>query len=163
MNIKIIVFALMSFFHDLFTVVWMGGLLVTVMSFLPAVKDALGPGLQVKKVMAAFQKRQSVWVYASMVGLIVTGLVMTHRSPDYEHLFGFGNLYSAALSLKHILVIGMIAITLYRALVLGRSSEGMTPAKERLNLRLLLANAALVILVLLLSGLVAALNSPLHV
>jgi hypothetical protein len=35
----------------------------------------------------------------------------------------------------------------------------MTPVKERVNLRLLLANAALAGIVLLLSGLVAAVNS----
>ncbi len=162
MPTKTIVFALVSFFHDLFTVIWMGGLIVTVISFLPALKDALGPGPQVKKVMMAFQKRQSVWVYISMVGLIATGLVMTHRSSDFEHLFGFGNAYSVALSLKHILVIGMIGITLYRTLVLGRDPAGMTQEKERLNLRLLLVNVVLAVVVLLLSGLVAAFNSPLH-
>ncbi|MBN1147412.1 MAG: hypothetical protein JXA78_09155 [Anaerolineales bacterium] len=162
MSVKIIVFALMSFLHDLFTVIWMGGLIVTVISFLPALKDGLGPGPQVKKVMMAFQKRQSLWVYISMVGLVATGLVMTHRSSDFEHLFGFGNLYSVALSLKHILVIVLIGITLYRTLVLGRNLAGMTPEKERLNFKLLLVNAALAVAVLLVSGLVAAFNSALH-
>jgi putative copper export protein len=159
MNVKIIVFALMSFLHELFTVVWMGGLIVTALSFLPALKEALGPGPQVKKVMLAFQKRQSLWVYISIVGLIATGLVMTHRSSDFEHLFGFGNPYSIALSIKHILVIGMVGITLYRTLMLGRNPTEMTQEKERLNLRLLLANVALAVVVLLVSGLIAALSS----
>jgi putative copper export protein len=163
MDHKIIVFALMTFLHDLFTVVWMGGLIVTALSFLPALKEALGPGPQVKNVMLAFQKRQSLWVYISMAGLIATGVVMTHRSSYYEHLFGFGNPYSVALSIKHILVIVMIGITLYRTLVLGRNPTGMTPEKERLNLKLLLANVALAVIVLLVSGLVAAFNTPLHV
>lgn len=162
MSIKIFVFTLMSFLHNLFTVVWMGGLIVTAISFLPALKDALGPGPQVKKVMMAFQKRQSLWVYISMAGLIATGLVMTHRSSDFEHLFGFGNPYSVALSLKHILVIVMIGIALYRTLVIGRNPTGMTPEKERLNLRLLLVNVALAVIVLFISGLVAAFNSSLH-
>jgi uncharacterized membrane protein len=159
---KTIVFSLMTFLHDLFTVIWMGGLIVAAISFMPAVKEALGPGPQVKKVMAAFQKRQSAWVFISMVGLILTGLVMTHRSADFEHLFGWGNPYSVALSLKHILVIGMIAATLYRALVLGRAGAGMTPEQERLNRALLMTNVALAVTVLLLSGLVAALGTPLH-
>jgi len=158
MTPQTIVFALVSFFHDLFTAIWMGGLLVTVLAYLPAVKNALGAGQQVKKVMTEFQKRQSVWVYVSMAGLILTGLLMTNRSPEYVSLFSFGNAYSATLSIKHILVIAMIGVSLYRALVLGRSA--MTPEKERLNMKLLFINAALAVLVLLTSGFTAALARP---
>jgi uncharacterized membrane protein len=160
MTSQTIVFALVSFFHDLFTAVWMGGLIVTAMVFLPAAKEALGAGPLVKKVMTAFQKRQSVWVYVSMAGLILTGLLMTNRSPEFEALFAFGNPYSAALSIKHFLVIVMIGISLYRALVLGRAQAGMTPEKERLNMKLLFINAALAVLVLLTSGFTAALARP---
>ena len=159
MTQQIIVFALVSFFHDLFTAIWMGGLLVTVLAYLPAVKNALGAGPQVKKMMMEFQKRQSVWVYVSMAGLILTGLLMTNRSPQFESLFGFGNPYSVALSIKHILVIAMIGVSLYR--VLGRST--MTPEKERLNMKLLFINATLAVLVLLTSGFTAALARPLGV
>jgi len=159
MTPQTIVFALVSFFHDLFTAIWMGGLLVTVLAYLPAVKNALGAGPQVRKVMMEFQKRQSVWVYVSMAGLILTGLLMTNRSPQFESLFGFGNPYSVALSIKHILVIAMIGVSLYR--VLGRST--MTPEKERLNMKLLFINAALAVLVLLTSGFTAALARPLGV
>ncbi|NOH04571.1 MAG: hypothetical protein HND47_22695 [Chloroflexi bacterium] len=95
MTAKFIVFALVSFFHDLFTAVWMGGLIVTALSFMPSVKEALGAGPQVKKVMTAFQKRQSIWVYVSMAGLVLTGLLMTNRSPEFgsvvrvwERVFG---------------------------------------------------------------------------
>jgi len=157
MGIRIIVFSLITFFHDLFSAIWMGGLIVTVCAYLPAVKEALGAGPQVKKVMAAFQKRQSLWVYISMAGLIVTGLLMSNRSPQFEGLFTFRNQYSALLSIKHILVIGMIAISLYRTLVLGKKPSGMTPDKERLSMQLLLINAVLAVSVLLTSGFVAAL------
>ena len=158
MTPQIIVFALVSFFHDLFTAIWMGGLIVSVLAFMPAVKEALGAGPQIKKVMTAFQKRQSVWVYVSMAGLILTGLLMTNRSPEFESLFAFGNAYSAALSVKHILVVAMIGISLYRALVLGRAA--LTPDKERLNMQLLFINAALAVVVLLTSGFTAALARP---
>lgn len=150
------VVVLTSFFHDLFTVIWMGGLIVTVISFLPAAKDALGPGPQVKKVMQAFQKRQSTWVYISMAGLIVTGLMLSKRSPGFVHLFGFGTPYAAALSIKHILVILMIGISLVRTLILGRGSGQTTPQKEKLNFQLLVTNAALAVAVLFTSGLIAA-------
>ena len=160
MAVKTLIFAFVSFFHDLFTVIWMGGLVVTVLSYIPALKEALGPGPQIKKVMMAFQKRQSIWVYVSMGGLILTGLLMSNRNPDFEHLFGFGNTYSVTLSIKHILVILMIGITLYRSLILNRNQAMLTQEKERLCFQLLIINAITAIAVLFTSGMVAALTQP---
>lgn len=161
MAVKTLVFAFVYFFHDLFTVIWMGGLVVTVLSYMPALKEALGPGPQIKKVMMAFQKRQSMWVYISMGGLILTGLLMSNQNPEFEQIFGFGNAYSVTLSIKHILVILMIGITLYRSLILSRPQTVMTPEKERLSFQLLIINAITAIAVLFTSGLVAALAKPL--
>lgn len=161
MDGKTVVLVMATFFHNLFTVIWMGGLIVTVISILPAVREALGTGPQVKKVIMSFQKRQSVWVYISMAGLILTGVMLSNRSPEFEHLFGFSNTYSVLMSIKHILVLILIGITLYRALVLGRAQGSLTPAKERLNMQLLLINAALAVAILFSSGLIAALAKPL--
>lgn len=160
MDAKTLVFAFVSFFHDLFTVIWMGGLVVTVLSYLPALKDALGAGPQIKKVMMAFQKRQSIWVYVSMGGLILTGLLMSNRNPEFDHLLGFGNVYSSTLSIKHILVILMIGITLYRSLILSQPKAVMTPKKEHLSFQLLIVNVVIAIAVLFTSGLVASLAKP---
>lgn len=161
MTLQTFIFALASFLHNLFTVIWMGGMIVTALVFLPAVKDALGVGPQVKKVMTTFQKRQSVWVYVSMAGLILTGLLMTKHSPEFEALFSFGNAYSTVLSIKHILVVIMIGISLYRALGIEHNTSATTPVKERLNIQLLFVNAALATVALLTSGFVAALARPL--
>ena len=160
MTVQTLVFAFVTFLHDLFTVIWMGGLIVTVISYLPALKKALGPGPLVKKVMSAFQNRQSIWVYISMGGLILTGLLLSNRNPEFDSLFGFGNAYSVALSIKHILVILMIGITLYRSLVISRPQAVMTPEKEQLSLKLLIINVFLAVAVLFSSGLVAAIAKP---
>ncbi len=155
---RTIVIALVTFFHDLFTVVWIGGMIVTVISYMPAVNDALGTGPQVKKVMIAFQKRQSIWVYISMVGLILTGLMMSNRSSEFEHLFGFGNGFSIALSIKHIFVILLIVLTLYRSFILRRNQTGTIPNYDRLSRQILIVNAVLALAVLLTSGIIAALS-----
>lgn len=160
MDAKAWLFAVVSFFHDLFTVIWMGGLLVTVMSYLPALKDALGNAPQTRKAIQAFQKRQSVWVYISMGGLILTGLLMSKQNADFAHLFGFGNAFSTVLSIKHILVVIMIGLTLYRSLFVNHPREGMPPKNEKLSFQLLLINAGLAVAVLFTSGLVAALARP---
>jgi len=161
MSAKIIVFILITFLHELFTVIWMGGMIVTLLSYMPAVKDALGPGPQTKKVMVLFQKKQSVWVYVSMIGLILTGLLMNNRSPQFVRLFSLSNPFSIALTIKHLIVLIMIGIALYRALVLGRQKGPSSPAKEKLNVRLLVINVTLAVLVLLNSAVVSALAMPL--
>lgn len=157
MDIHNIIFAIATFLHDLFTVIWMGGMIVTAISFLPAAREALGPGLQMKAVMAAFLKRQSLWVYISMAGLIATGLLLSKHSPSFTSLFTFGDPYGTILSLKHILVIVMIAISLYRAISLRRPQAEPSAKVARLGMQLLLVNAVLAVLVLLLSGSLAAL------
>jgi putative copper export protein len=161
MTAKLIVFVLVSFFHDVFTAIWIGGLIVSGFVFMPVVKEVLGAGPQTKKIMTAFQKKQSVWVYTSIIGLIITGLMMSNRSPSFQHLFAFSNPYSIALSIKHILILIMIGISLYRTLVLGKKQGPSSPAQERLNAQLLFANIILALLVLLASGFVTALAKPL--
>lgn len=157
MEPKLIFFALVTFFHDLFTVIWIGGVLLAGLSFMPAVKEALGPGPQLKRVMHTYQKRQSVWVYASMIGLILTGLLLSKRSPQFSGLFGFGNAYTAVLTFKHVLVMLMIGVSLYRSLAFRNTPAGAAPQQERLNARLLLVNMLLSGAVLLTSAFVAAL------
>lgn len=156
MSINIIVFALITFLHDLFTAVWIGGLITLGLSVLPSAKNVLGKGPQTKKLMDTIQKRNSVLVYVSMIGLVITGLLQANRSPVFEGLFSFGNAYSATLAVKHIFVITMIAISLYRSLGLRKTS---TPNQEKLKASLLILNIILGISILLLSGFAVALSS----
>ena len=156
MSAQTIIFALVTFLHDLFTVVWIGGLITLGLSVMPSIKKVLGKGPQTKKLMDAIQKRYSVWVYISLVGLVLTGLLQANRAPAFQGFFSFGNAYSAVLAIKHILVLAMIAIALYRSLALGSTS---TPAEEKLKARLLMLNIVLGVSILLLSGFSAALSS----
>lgn len=115
-------------------------MLVTALTFLPA----------------AFQKRQSVWVYVSLAGPILAGLLVTRRSPLFQGLLTFG----AAPSVNHILVVPTIVIALVRALTLGHAPAHADPKRERWNRRLLL-NGTLPVMVLPARGFVAALSHPL--
>jgi len=163
MPAKEIIFALVTFLHDLFTAVWIGGLITLGLTVLPSVKKVLGKGPQTKKLMDAIQKRHSVWVYVSMIGLVLTGLLQANRSPAFQGLFSFGNTYSTLLAIKHILVVTMIAIALYRSLVLGRKKGVSTPSQEKLKVSLLMINIVLGVAILLLSGFTAALSSVIPV
>ena len=157
---KTVIFALATSFHDLFTVIWIGGLIVTLISYLPSLKSVFGPGPQVKNIMTAFQKRQSVWVYISMAGLILTGIMLSQHESQFGLFFGFGNPFSIALSIKHLFILLMIAVTLYRSLVLERKRSVTNPKIEKLSFLLLLINVILAILVLFASGTITALSQP---
>lgn len=109
--------------------------------------------------MDAIQKRLSVLVYVSIVGLVLTGLLQANRAEAFQGLFSFANPYSTVLTLKHILVLVMIAVALYRSLVLGRRTGPSTPAQEKTSVKLLLLNLVLGLFILLLSGFSVALGT----
>lgn len=159
MDPKLFVFAIVTFLHDLFTAVWIGGLITLGLTVLPAAKKVLGMGPETKKLMDAIQKRLSVLVYVSIVGLLLTGLLQANRSAAFQGLFSFANPYSTVLTLKHILVLAMIAISLYRSLVLGRRTGPSSQAEQKLSVKLLLLNLILGIAILLLSGFSVALGT----
>ena len=156
MPTKTIVFGLVTFLHDLFTAAWIGGLITLGLSVMPAIRKILGKGPETKKLMDAIQKRNSVLVYASMIGLVLTGLLQANRTPVFLGLFSLGNTYSVVLAVKHILVIAMIAIALYRSLALTKTT---TPKQERLKKVLMMSNIVFGIFILLLSGFATALSS----
>ncbi len=160
-----LVFALVTFFHDLFTAVWIGGLVVLATAVMPATLKALGRGTEAKRVLQAIQTRLSRWVYVSIVGLAVTGILLARRSGAAGGLFQFATPYQVALSIKHLLYLLMIALALVRSLYLARPEPTprskkppeMTP-RERLSGAVLMLNLALGILVLMLSAYLAALG-----
>lgn len=160
MPTKTIVFGLVTFLHDLFTAAWIGGLITLGFSVMPSVKKILEKGPQTKKVMDEIQKRHMVLVYTSIIGLVLTGLLQANRSTAYMGLFSFGNAYSAVLAAKHILVIAMIAIALYRSLALAKTT---TPKQEKLKRVLMMSNIVFGIIILLLSGFATALSSSIPV
>jgi putative copper export protein len=157
---KQIVFALVTFLHDLFTAVWVGGLITLGLAVLPSARKVLGKGPETKKLMHVVQNRLSPLVYVSIVGLGVTGMLLARRSPAFQGLFGFGSPYATVLSSKHILVLLMVVIALIRTLVLGRAAGPSGLAQEKLKAGLLLLNMVLGVAILLLSGFSAALSAP---
>jgi len=158
MATQTIVFGLVTFLHDLFTAVWIGGLITLGLTVMPAVIKVLGKGPETKKLMDTIQKRNSVLVYASMVGLVLTGLLQANHNSAFLGPFSFGNAYSAVLAVKHILVVLMIVIALYRSLALSKTT---THGQEKFKGILLILNLLFGISILLLSGLAAALSSSL--
>jgi len=145
-----------SFLHDLFAVIWLGNLIITYFSIIPTAREVLGPGPEVKKFMAAYQQRQGKFGMASMVGLIITGMMMANKNPEFAHLFSTANTFSLVLTVKHVMVIASFAIALYSSLVLGRGKPD--PKKEKLSSQLLTLNVILAFAILFASAWITSLQ-----
>jgi putative copper export protein len=151
MNINILVPTLIVFLHDLFTVVWIGGLAFMVLVMIPALK---GSGqkenlLQVSKpVMARFRK----FVVVSIVVLFATGLFLSKRSPHAGGFMQFTSPYTIALSIKHILMILMLLIVVFKK-VLSKKMKGLS------MFGITLVNFILGTLILFLSAMTSAISS----
>jgi putative copper export protein len=159
---QIIVLTLVTFLHDLFTAIWIGGLITIGITTLPSARQILGKSPQTKQLMEAVQKRHSPLVYISIVGLAVTDMLLSRRAPEFGGLLSFANAYSSWLSVKHILVAIMVAVALLRSLGVGRKGAALSPVEEKKSALLLFVNVFLGIAVLLVSALLAALaSSPL--
>ena len=96
----------------------MGGLIVLGVVILPVTSNTLGRGAKTKELIDKIQDRLSTLVYISMVGLLGTSMLLAKREPQFEGLFSFTKGYSIVLAIKHILVILMIVVALFRRIAL---------------------------------------------
>lgn len=153
---KDVIFPVVLFLHNLFTTTWVGGLVLMVVAILPALKKnerVKEPKIAIK----AIQDRLKWVAIISMIGLAITGILLSNRAPDFERLFAFGTPYLNLLSVKHILMVVMVALAGAR-LGLNKRNE-KTPSKgwERVSAAVLVLNALCALAVLFLSGMISTL------
>lgn len=148
---------LVIFLHDLFTVTWIGALVFMVLFLLPALRNVLGPGPQMLKLATEVQRRLSPFVYACMAGLLVTGLILAQQSGQFQGLFRAVDGYTTLMAIKHALVIVMVVVGLVRSRAVA-TGRWATRKGQKLGTGLLVLNLGLGVGVLLLSGLMAALQ-----
>lgn len=161
MQPQVIMFAVITFLHNLFTTIWIGGLLAFGITFLPAVREVLGKSKDTRRLVAFAQQRQSTLIYISMAGLAFTGFMMGRRNPDFAGLFSFSTAYSTLLSIKHIIMIMMVGLTLYNSLMLHGNRQRLLPEdKKRLSTALVYVNVICGVIILLLSSILDVTAPP---
>jgi uncharacterized membrane protein len=126
-------------FHMLATVVWIGGLATLALLILPVARRKLDEAAFASQ-LESIQSRLDLMGWFCLATLIGTGLVQMSGNPNYEGFFEFGNLWSVAILLKHIVFVGMIAVSAYitwgvipkiRRIVLYRTRlQGDAPAED---------------------------------
>ena len=151
-----LLFGLISFLHNTFTVVWIGGLAIMVLTLLPTVKKTITDNTLAKEFMKAVVTRQRKWVYICIVGLFITGMLMGKANPYAPGFMTFDTTYGVIASIKHILTFLMIFIAIGRSQFFVRAQE-KKPDSADLGSIPIIANFVLGIIVLLLSSMMAIL------
>ncbi|MHA1115210.1 MAG: hypothetical protein ACTSRR_07185 [Candidatus Heimdallarchaeaceae archaeon] len=141
--------------HDLFTAMWIGGMLALFLAVLPAVRKTIEKEQERKKLLENIKKKLSITTYISIIGLIITGLPLGKASPNFSGLMSFSTNYGVMLSIKHIIVLLMVITALFRSIFIKKISFKNKKTAEKLNFVLLIVNIIFGITVLVLSGLIA--------
>jgi uncharacterized membrane protein len=144
--------------HNIFTSIWIGGMLAMVISVLPSIrKEIKDPALQ-GSVIDNIMSRHSKWVYPGIVVLAVTGILMARLSGSSSGLLNFTNSYAAILSIKHILMLLVSAIAVVRSTVFKNAASGKDKSKKKLSMALLMVNTFMGVVILVLSSIIAVIG-----
>ena len=155
---NIIIPSVVRSLHNIFTSIWIGGMLVMVITFLPTIrkeiKDMELQGSVIDKIMS----RHSKWVYFGVVFLAASGMLMARFSGQTSGLFNFANTYGTILSIKHILVIIITVIALVRSIAFKNAASGKDKSKKKISMALLMVNTFLGTIILVLSSIITVIG-----
>ena len=155
-----IILAVSYWVHLIATVVWFGGIAFILFVAIPSAKKVLGT--EAGKVTGEISKRFTPMANYSIIFLVITGIALTGFNKQFSGVGDFGNNWTLILTLKHILVSGMVIVHFYRGLVLSSKIvkiESITEktSLQKLSLNLVKVNFCAGLLVLLLSGITSLL------
>jgi uncharacterized membrane protein len=144
--------------HNFFTSIWIGGMLVMVISFLPTIRKEIKDGGLQGAVIDKVMSQHSKWVYAGIVVLAGTGMLMARLSGQTSGLFNFSSQYATILSIKHILVILITVIAIVRSVAFKNAASGKDKSKKKISMALLMVNAFLGTVILVLSSFITVIG-----
>ena len=156
----VVVSSIINFLHDLFTAIWIGGMLALAFAVLPSLWKVLGKSKETEAIHASIKRRLSALVYVSIIGLLVTGILMSRQAAMLGLTTGFLSFvseYATLLSIKHILYFVMIILSIFRSQIIDRVRNFSPPMRMKLNAITLILNIMSGLAVLFLSAYLSAL------
>ncbi len=153
MTVQMFVMSGVRFLHNLFTALWIGGMLTMAIAVLPGVRKNPKVG-EPWAVIEGIQSRINPVAWVSMVGLVLTGLLLGRASKNFTGLFSFGTVYMTALSIKHILIALMLVLAVVRLFINKRVRAEKKPELQKASFAVLAVNAGLGVVVLFLSAMI---------
>jgi uncharacterized membrane protein len=101
-----ILFSLSTWLHAIATIIMIGHYLLLSLIYLPVLAKENGGGV----ILSAISKHSRVWMYVSLGIFAVTGTHLTFVDSNYLGVGDFGNFWSILMLVKHLLIMGMIAL-----------------------------------------------------
>jgi uncharacterized membrane protein len=95
--------------HSLATIVLIGHYLLLSLIYLPVLMKN-PPEAHNGVILSEISKRSRVWLYASLLIFFITGIYLMLVDPNYQGIGNFGNTWAILMLIKHILVLGMVAM-----------------------------------------------------
>jgi uncharacterized membrane protein len=144
-------------FHMMATIVLVGHYLLTVLDTLPVLKKSL-KAQDLFRMLSDLSSQVQPRIFASLGVFILSGIYLMLINPSYLGIGNFGNLWSALMLVKHLIVVGMIilAIQLNKTLKARLSDPNQAGAALKRAERLIFALSAGGILVILFTAIVQA-------
>jgi uncharacterized membrane protein len=118
---------LVYWIHMLATVAWLGSLAAVALLVLPAARSSLDGEAQAA-LMDAIQRRLEPLAWSCLALLVVTGMFQLGASQHYTGPVSVANRWSAAILVKHLLVVAMVAASAFQ-------TWEVLPALQRASLR----------------------------
>ncbi len=115
------------FVHIGASIVWFGGLLMLALLVVPELQKTLQGQPALDALLRRLRRRFALWGNLALALLLVTGLLQMTDDINYTGLLQFGNRWSQALLVKHLLIVVL-------ALVSAALQLGVLPALERASL-----------------------------
>jgi len=143
----------MRFLHNLFTALWIGGMLLMAAVILPGIRK--NPKIsEPLRVINGIQDRIKPFALVSMAGLALTGLLLGKSSKSFTSLMDFGTPYMTAVSIKHILIVVMVILAFVRLSINKRVKVEKKMELQKASAGILALNALLGVVVLFLSSMI---------
>jgi len=98
--------------HMLATVAWIGGLVTLSILVLPAARQTLDARAYAD-LLTRLHRRLDPLGWLSLLVLAATGLLQMTASPNDQGFLAFSNRWAVAILVKHIVFLGIIAISAY--------------------------------------------------
>jgi len=100
-----ILIALSNWLHALATVIFVGHFVLLALIYLPVLAKN-----ENSLALSEISKRSRSWMYASLLIFIITGTYLMIADSNYLGFADFGNFWGIVMLVKHVLIIGMIAM-----------------------------------------------------
>lgn len=150
---QLLLMNVMRFLHNLFTAIWIGGMLLMAVVILPGIRK--NPKIsEPMMVINGIQDRIKPFALVSMAGLAITGMLLGKSSKSFTGLMDFGTPYMTTLSVKHILIVVMVILAFVRLSINKRVKIEKKMELQKVSAGILALNALLGVVVLFLSSMI---------